>query len=505
MAEIDGPDPFSPTLVNLRDPVPQSPEWWLLRLLKRLDLRGPVMRRYAEYYDGIQPLAFASEKFRSAFGTRLRAFSSNFMALVVDGTVERMQVQGFRFKDETGDDDLWDIWQENDMDGQSLIAHTEALIKGLAYALVEPAVSRKSPPLITVEDARNCIVEHDPRNRRERRAGLKRWLDDENRLVIFLYLPTEIYKFISEKPMKEYDWPNKDNVAPARLRLMPMVVDGEDWPLKNTIGQVPLVTLPNRPRLGLEGQSEIAPVINNQDAINKYRADALVAAEFAAFRQRWVIGMDIPVDPDTGKPVEPFKSAIDRLWMVPPADPENPNPPEVKFGEFEATDLAPYKMMIESEVGAVSSIARMPYHYLLGQPQAIPPSGESLKSSEAGLVAKVKRAEIYLGEGWEEVMRLSLRAMNDKRATLRTAETIWMDPETRQESSRVDGAIKLRQQGVLDDDGVLEYIGMSPQAIARAAKRREAAKLEGVPGPVPYPPAPPAEGEPPVPAASVAG
>jgi hypothetical protein len=47
--------------------------------------------------------------------------------------------------------------------------------------------------------------------------------------------------------------------------------------------------------------------------------------------------MDIPIDPDTGQPVEPFRSAVDRLWMVPPPDPDDPHPPKVEFGEFEVS------------------------------------------------------------------------------------------------------------------------------------------------------------------------
>ena len=81
--------------------------------------------------------------------------------------------------------------------------------------------------------------------------------------------------------------------------------------------------------------------MSNQDAINKYRADALVASEFAAFRQRWAIGIDIPVDPETGRPIEPFKPAVDRLWTFPRPDPEDPNQAFPQVGEFAATDPSP--------------------------------------------------------------------------------------------------------------------------------------------------------------------
>lgn len=435
--------------------VPGSPAWWIPRLIRRMDARAPAMLAWDAYYRGDQPLAFASSKFREAFGGRFKAFSSNFCALVVDGTRERMEIIGFTFPSKRATQRAWKVWQDNDMDGQSQIAHTEALIKGIAYALVEPSILGASPR-ITIEDGLDAITESDPRDRRIRRAGLKRWKDDEGHLIVFLYTPGFVWKLRSAAP-----WISGNT---GKIPLEPFPEDGEQWPLRNVLGVVPLIPLPNRPRLKPPdaGQSEIDPVMSNQDAINKYRADALVAAEFAAFRQRWVTGLDIPEDPETGKPIEPFKAAVDRLWVVPPPDPEDPNPPTTQFGEFEATDLAPYQSMIESEVGAMSSISRMPYHYLLGQPQSVPPSGESLKSSEAGLVKKVETAMIHFGEGWEETVRLALLALGEGTARDRMARTEWADPETKNEGVRADASVKLFSAGIISREEARTANGYAP-------------------------------------------
>lgn len=430
---------------------PGSPAWWVRRLMRKLDERYPALATWNAYYEGDQPLAFASQKFREAFGGRFRAFSSNFCALVVDGTRERMEVTGFTMPSKRAQQRAWRLWQENDMDSQSQIAHTEALIKSVAYVLVDPRAR------ITVEDAFDTITECDPQDHRIRRAGLKRWVDDDGHLVVYLYLPDRVWKLRTDAK-----WAAG---GPAFTgTLVPFPGEDEDWPLRNPFGIVPLVPLVNRPRLHGRGQSEIDPVMSNQDAINKYRADALVAAEFAAFRQRWATGLDIPEDPETHQPVEPFKAAVDRLWVVPPPDPDDPNPTEAKFGEFSATDLAPYQGMIESEVGAMSSISRMPYHYLLSQPSAVPPSGESLKSSEAGLIAKVRTQLIHFGEGWEEVMRLALLASGDRGGADRTSATNWRDPETRNEGSRADAVTKVYQVGIIDRPEARVALGYSPES-----------------------------------------
>jgi hypothetical protein len=61
--------------------------------------------------------------------------------------------------------------------------------------------------------------------------------------------------------------------------------------------------------------------------------------------------MDIPVDPETNKPIEPFKAAVDRLWMA--------EDDGVKFGEFGATDLAPYIKAVESDIQHLAAWAKL--------------------------------------------------------------------------------------------------------------------------------------------------
>lgn len=452
--KLSDPMPLSFSEEWLREAPPRSPGWWVKRLLAQLDGRMEKMRLWDAYYEGDQPLAFASEKFREAFGGRFRAFSSNFCSLVVDGTRERMEVTGFQLQRKRSTAKAWSIWQENSMDAASLIAHTEALIKSEANVLVEPQ-PLDGTPRITVEDPLDSIVAGDPQDPRQRRAALKRLVDDDGHLVVYLYMPDTVWKLRSQQPWRPS--------AGGQLVLEP--ASDVDFPQTNRLGVVPMVSLINRPRLKAMGQSEIKPVLSNQDAVNKYRADALVAAEFAAFRQRWGTGIEIPEDPQTGLPIEPFKAAVDRLWLVPPPDPEDPNPPEPRFGEFSATDLTPYQTMIESEIGAISSISRLPYHYLLGQPSAVPPSGESLKSSEAGLIKKVRTQMTHFGEGWEEVMRLCLKAIQDPGADDLTSSTQWRDPETRNEQAHADSTTKLYGSGIITRDESRMEMGYQPDGL----------------------------------------
>jgi hypothetical protein len=486
-----------------------SPEWWALRLLRRLETRAATLAKWDRYYEGDQPLAFASQKFEEAFGDRFPAFTSNFCQLAVDGIVERLEVQGFRFNSPEGDSDLWEVWQENDLDAGSQQAHTEAMIMGMAYALVEP--QGEGVPLITVESPLQAIVAPDPRRATKRSAGLKRWIDDEARCVLVVYLPEGVYKFRSAKAWADHyshygdfgrppagelepgEWTEQMSHLWHGAGFEPYQPTGDDeWPLPNPMGVVPLVELANRPRINRPGQSEIKPIQSNQDAVNKYRTDALITSEFAAYPQRYLLNYEPETDEATGRAREPFRTAIDRLWTVPPADPDNPDAPEPKIGSLPAASLEPYERMIAMEVGHLSSISGLPYHYFLSTPTAVPPSGESLKSSEARLVRKIGRAQLHLGEGWEEVMRVALRARRDARAELRTAETIWQDTETRNEATRTDAVVKLHTQGIIDDELAWEMLGLSPAQIERIQERMAKAEEEAEAEQAEAPPAPPA-------------
>ena len=128
----------------------------------------------------------------------------------------------------------------------------------------------------------------------------------------------------------------------------------------------------------------------------------------------------------------------------------------------------------------------MPLHQLLGQTQSVPASGEAIKSAETGLVAKCGTAKIFLGDGWEETMRVALRAINDERADLRTAETLWRNSETRNDTVITDSVTKLWvakggpfDRPILDSyNEALTILGFSPEQIARLETERKALEAE---------------------------
>lgn len=464
--------------VETKDAPIQSAPWWLQRLHDRLEKRRPALDILNDYYVGDQPLAYSSDKFRQAFGGLFMNLSDNWCGVVVDAVEERVKPQGIRIVSESdavplgnngdrtlprgveADKDAWVIWQRNNLDTGSQMAHVEALTEGYANLLVWSDQDGKA--LITPEAASQSLVECYPGSR-QRAAAIKEWRDDwTGKICATVYLPDAIYKYMSRKEYKEGDGLSRVKWEQRFISMGPEEADVEEWPLPNPLGVVPMICLPNRPRLLDEYDSEIRGLMPLQDAVNKLVADMLVAAEFQAFRQRWATGLEIPVDPQTNQPVEPFKAAVDRLWLS-----ENA---EATFGEFAQADLRIFVAGIEMFVQHAATQSRTPPHYFYLSGQF--PSGESIKSAETGLVSKALRRMTHWGEAHEEALRLAFAVEQDPRADAFMSEMIWGDPESRSEAEHTDAIIKMSKLNV-PDVALWERWGATPQEIERWQELQE--------------------------------
>jgi hypothetical protein len=477
---------------------------FLSQLDTELRARAPEIELWERYYEGVHRLAFATSRFRQTFGNLFHEFSDNWMELIVDASVERLNIQGFRFGDGTDDSDLdaWDMFRDNGLDSDSDIAHTEAVKLGKAYLIVDPHDKTDlGNPTISVEHPSQTIIANVAGNRKRRKAALKEWTDHTGYVYANVYFPDGTYRFQTDSKVnaKYADksslgiygdiFPN-DYLGPPAVGLVNKDSkwiprqDGEPFFVAHDLGVVPVIALENNPSLKVGGRSDIAPIIPIQDGLNKLVMDMIIASEFASFGQRWATGLEIPKDPETGEPISDsrFLAAVSRVWAV--------EDPDVKFGQFAASDLGNYVKAIEMLIQHVAAITRTPPHYLLGQSGAFP-SGDSLAATETGLVAKVKRKMTNFSAGWEEAMRLAFKAKGDARGD-KPAETVWADPEQRIRAARIDGALKMAVVGV-PQDAIWEEMGASPHQILRWHAMR---KAMGLPeygsdfAPIPPPPAP---------------
>ncbi|WNI16918.1 phage portal protein [Actinacidiphila sp. ITFR-21] len=445
-------------------PVPAQEALRITRVLEqKLDERQKNIAVWDDYYGGKHNLGFASPRFKAAFGGLFGTFADNWCEVVCDAPAERLTPVGFRFG--TGDDkepaeadkDAQRIWQASSMDAWAKVAHTEAMVKSRAFVLVwvEDPDAEQSEPEITVEDATQCIVAYEPGSRRRRKAALKRWDGEDGFTYATLYLPDEIWKW------RRFSL-SSSLALPASLTAgwQPRGDAPNQQRIPNPLGRVSMVELRNRPRLVSDPTPEHKGVMPLQNAVNKLVADLMVAAEAGAFPARWGTGIDLPKDPITGQEIddpELWRLAVNKMLRA--------SNPAAKFGNFAAADLSNFVAGIELLTGHIAAMSRTPATYFMGKVQNI--AADTMTAAETGLVAKCGDKTTFLGEDWEEVMRLAFLVKGDtKRGNNPLAETIWANVAYRSEAQLMDALAKKKTLGVPWRQ-LMEDAGYTPTQIDR--------------------------------------
>lgn len=408
----------------MTQPDPLSPQWWLKRLYDRLLEQRECFELYDAYYRGEPPkMPWLPEQARAEFERLLSLTKANYMGLVIDSQVERMQVEGFRVGGvPQADRPTWDIWQFNNLDSGFDQVLLESAIGGASYLLVAPNPDRGDRPFIYPEHPTQAVVEYEPGSARRRRAaGLKVWQDDwTGKVMATLYLPRQIFKFQADAPRLGQT---------AKPRWEPRQVRGEAWPAPNPLGDVPIVEIANNPRLLSGGVSEIADVTAIQDRIHKTLADRLMTQDYGAFPQKWAIGF-----PDEDSEGNRNRVDVGRNRLL------TSDIAETRFGQFDSAPLDPYSMAKREDVKDIASRTRTPAQYLLGEMSNV--NGETLKASESGLVSKVRQRCRTCGEGAEDAVRLARTAAGIGGGD-ESMETVWRNPEFRTEGELVDALLKM--------------------------------------------------------------
>jgi hypothetical protein len=380
---------------------------------------------------------------------------ANWCRTAADAIEERVDLEGFRLPGEdTADDELWDIWQANDMDEESQLAHLDALVLGRSYVCVGagdkgPAADEvdhdSGVPLITVESPFEMIHENDPRTRQPS-ALVKVYRDGPDRLGT-LYLPNST------------SWLRWSAGAGGRRGW---VEDDRD---DHMLGTPPGSVLLNRTRVANRyGVSELVDVIPLVDAASRALTNAQVATETLAVPARYVFGatQDDFVDSKTGEQIPAWESYFGRYLAMANE--------KASAGQFSAADLANFKTIVDHYGQIVSGLKGLPTRYL-GLTTANPPSADGIRADEARLVKTAERRHRSWGGGHERTMRISRRFIDgawDPR--LKNMETLWRDPATPTRAQAADAAVKLHQAGILPLEATWEELGYSA---TRRKKLRE--------------------------------
>jgi hypothetical protein len=486
--------------------VVETSEWWIWRLSRALEQQRRRMEVLDGYYRGTNDVFRLASVAAQASGIAglFQGLNANLAKLIVDAPRQRLEVYGFRTAAGDVDEQAWAIWQANDMDTESATAHTEAMAKGYCPVLIEPNPAEPDRPTITVQDPLGMYVEVAAGDRRQVRAALKQWVDDFGRTLFTLYLPDRIERWQGTAPTGAISAMVQGVLGLTPRQFVPrQLTAGVPWRMANTLGEVPVALVPNHGRLDGSFTAEHEPVLPLLDLYNKTLLDMATTSEFAAFPQRYGIGVELDEgeEPTTLEgldvlasapalgPLAQYRAAVDSMITTPS--------PDAQFGQFQAADLSTYVKALEQIVSTLGTITFIPFHVLLNMPTAVPATGEALKAAEAGHVANVKDHQREKGGAWERAVRLALRAAG--RADSPALEAIWKPAETLSEAVHTDALTKLGSDPVgLPTEAVWELLPASPQQIARWKRMLEAEAAAAPPAPA----QPPGTPEVPPPAAT---
>ena len=458
-------------LYNLETPF--SPEWWLKRLTAKLNGQRKDIDYLDRLYRGDHPLPDVPENFRLLFRGFQTIARTNYLALVVESPLERMNVVGFRVGDsDTADDATWERWNAAHLDADQVSVHRMMLALRRGYTMVGNHPRRDGVVVITPEHPTQVIHESYPEDRREVRAALKLWMDD-----IGGYLRANVYLPKGEAGLSAgYVFRYRGAKSSSSELLVTSQTNDvlfeafQEWELIDSmptgLDDVPITPFENRfdPMTGPRGEFE--DVIPIQLRVNNTIFHRLVAEQFGSFRQKAILDYVLERDPISGDPIPPeLRNDPGTAWIFEPG--EDGNTPSLF--EFSQTSTSDIISAAAADVRDMASISRTPPHYLLTGMVNV--TGDALKAAETGLIMKVKREHIpEASGGWESTMAKAALLANDP-TDFTNAEALWADPESRTLGELADAALKKKTAGVTWRQLMMD-LGYTPDAIDRMETER---------------------------------
>lgn len=343
-----------------------------------------------DYAEGKQPLLYSTSRLQEAFRNLQTHFQQNWCAVVVDACHDRLNLAGWDVEDTARNNALDDLWNKQRIFLDADQLHRDALITGEAFV-----IAWKEGDTLDVyrNDPRNCHMFYDPARPKVKRYAAKWWAAG-GAWYMTLYYPDHL---------EYYEANGKDQPGNANA-FKPM----EPPTAPNPFGAIPV--------FHYRGPGELGQITSLQDAVNKLFADMMIAAEYGAFKQRYIIS-----NADTST----LKNAPNEIWSIPAGDGQGQ---QTSVGQFDATPLENYLTAIDKIANSIAIISRTPKHYFYSQGSNL--SGEALLAMEAPLTKKVKRYQELFGVTWQELGAFLLQLAGGGTADPSEITPVWKPAES---------------------------------------------------------------------------
>lgn len=350
-----------------------------------------------QYVDGGQPLKYSTARLADAFQNINARFEINWLSVVVDSVLDRIQLTGFDVNEKSTNDKIELLFAKLHLDIEADKAHYAALSTSQAYVIVW---KDDNEIVAYYNDPRLCVVFYDSAKPRLKTYAAKWFNHDDGRQEITLYYVDRLEHWISQKATSPIDKPSA------------FTLDSTET---NPFGVIPVFEL--------RSPGEIFKVLTIQDAINKLFADMMVSAEFGSAPQRFVIS-----NADPGA----LKNSPNEIWWLPSGDGQGQ---QTSAGEFAASGLNGFSDEMDKLANRMFIITRTPKHYLLTTGANI--SGEALLAMESPLVKKVAKRIREFSAQWQDIAAfiMKLDGLNIEPSAIKT---IWARVESTQPKTEAE-------------------------------------------------------------------
>ncbi|WP_410633361.1 hypothetical protein [Amycolatopsis sp. cmx-4-83] len=437
-----------------------TPDEWYARLSNRISEQRKYALLWWQYMNLEQPLVYVARIIAEQDG-RFPPLLLPWSELVIQSVVERQKFESFLLAEKPVPE-LDKSWQDNNLDELSDEAHMAMQVGGLHFLMVGPDGPGGSP-MVTTEYADQVAVELDPRTRQPV-AGLKMYQEDvgigksEDRAFLYLpHVPTvagesgpcRVFELDSQWKMREIeplgDWSR---------------VIAEDPSLPS----VPLVPMLANPRRG-HGRSDLVQLKPALDGANQFATNLMAAGEHHAVGRKWVVGATEKdfVD-ESGNQIPLWKVAMGDVWGIPhaKATARGEQAPEVKVGQFAASDLRNFHESHKLLAQVAASVYGLPPSYM-GYASDNPPSAESILYSIERLVLRTGKRNLWAGGSWKQAGRIQYAILEKDPSSIAAMEAKWANPATPTLASKMDAALKGVQGGIIDNEQAWVDIGYSEE------------------------------------------
>lgn len=427
--------------------------------------RGPL--EVADlYYDGLQKM--------QDLGISIPPQLKNLRTIIgwptigVDAVAERVRVEGFRYPDATDtDEDLWDIWQGSNMDLESQLAQTDALIFGRSYLVIGPGDdSTNGNPLITAESPMNLTGIWNDRTK-QCSAALQVYVDTDITSDTYgnecaaLYLP--------DKTLQMTRQASSPGLITANGKWE--LLDSSDY---HKMGLIPVVRMANRSRLkNRDGSSEVrASWMNTMDSVSRTLLGMEITREFYGAPKRYILGASEEMfqNPD-GSPKESLDAVLSKIWAIPSDDDDKP--PTV--GQFAPSDPSVHTKLIDEYAKIMAGEMGVPPHMLGVYSDGNPASADAIRSGYESLTMRCTNKQPSFGCAYMDAMRIAVQISGKPTPTNAYGmEVDWMDPSPSTPAATSDAVTKQVQAGIIPatSDVTLKALGYTAAQRARLAQDR---------------------------------